>query len=67
MTYVGHESRVATVHDDYQRVKPGPPYPSVVFHVYASVDTSWVAQTLSHCTHEKYGGVSSILVTMEAT
>jgi hypothetical protein len=25
-------TRVATFHDDYQRVDPGPPYPSVVFH-----------------------------------
>jgi hypothetical protein len=27
MTHVSHEgTRVATVHDDYQRVEPGPPY-----------------------------------------
>jgi hypothetical protein len=25
-------TRVATFHDDYQRVDPGPPYPSAVFH-----------------------------------
>jgi hypothetical protein len=34
---------VATVHDNYQRVKLGPPYPSVVFHTYPSIDTPWVA------------------------
>jgi hypothetical protein len=59
--------RVGTVHDDYQRVEPGTPYPSVVFHVYASADTPWVAQTLSHCTLVKYGGVSSNSTTVEAT
>jgi hypothetical protein len=46
---------VATVHDDYQRVEPGPPYPSAFFHTYASADTPWLAQTLSHCTPVKYG------------
>jgi hypothetical protein len=50
-----------------QRVKLGPPYPSAIFHAYASADTSWVAQTLYHCTPMKYGGVSSNLVTVEAT
>jgi hypothetical protein len=44
---------VAIVHNDYQRVKSGPPYPSVVFHAYASVDILWVAQTLSHFTSVK--------------
>jgi hypothetical protein len=59
--------RVATVHEDHQRVEPGPPYPSVVFHVYASVDTPWVARTLSHYTPVKYGGVSSNSAIVEAT
>jgi hypothetical protein len=30
---------VAIVHDDYQRVEPGPPYPSVIFHAYALTET----------------------------
>jgi hypothetical protein len=59
--------RVATVHDDYQRVEPDPPYPSVVFHAYASADTLWVARTLSHSTPVKYGGISSNSATVEAT
>jgi hypothetical protein len=59
--------RVATVHDDYQRVEPGPPYRSAVFHAYASADTPLVSQTLSHCTPMKYDGVSSNSATVEST
>jgi hypothetical protein len=33
--------------------------PSAIFHVYASMDTPWVARTLSHCTPVKRGKVSS--------
>jgi hypothetical protein len=40
-------TRVATFHDDYQRVEPGPPYPNVVFHVKTSMGSPWVARTLS--------------------
>jgi hypothetical protein len=58
---------VATVHDNYQRGEPGPPYPSDVFHVYATADTPWVGQTLSHCTSVKSSGVSSNTATVEAT
>jgi hypothetical protein len=58
---------VVTVHDDYQRVEPGPLYPIVVFHASASADTPWVGRTLFHCTPMKYGGVSSNLATVEAT
>jgi hypothetical protein len=43
------------------------PHPSAVFHAYASVDTPWVAQTLSHCTHMKQGKVSSNSVPHDAT
>jgi hypothetical protein len=51
--------RVATIHNVTK--KPGRvlPRPSVVFHVYASVDTPWVAQTLSRYTSMKWGKVSS--------
>jgi hypothetical protein len=52
-TWTTKAPRVVTIHDDYQRVEMGPPYPSVVLHAYASVDTPWVARTLSHCTHVK--------------
>jgi hypothetical protein len=39
-------TRVATFRDDYQRVEPGPPYPSVVFHAKISTGSPWVARTL---------------------
>jgi hypothetical protein len=58
---------VATIHD--MTKKPGRvlPRPSVVFHAYASVDTPWVARTLSHYTSVKCGNVSSNSLTHEAT
>jgi hypothetical protein len=50
MTHVSHEgTRVATFRDDYQKVEPSPPYPSVVFHVKTSMGSPRVAQTLSQC------------------
>jgi hypothetical protein len=66
-TWAMKAPQVATVHDDYQRVEPDPPYPSVIFHAYASVDTPWVSWTLSHWTPMKYGVVPSNSVTVEAT
>jgi hypothetical protein len=42
-------TRVATFHDDYQRVEPSPPCPSAVFHAKTSTGSSWVAQTLFQC------------------
>jgi hypothetical protein len=53
-TQVRKAPRVATVHDMTKksgRVLPGP---SVIFHVYASTDTPWVAQTLSYYTPVKW-------------
>ncbi len=43
------------------------PHPSAIFHASVSADTSWVAQTLSHCTPMKRGKVSSNSSTHEAT
>jgi hypothetical protein len=68
MTHTGPGAlRVATVHDMIN--KPGwvLPRPSVVFHAYVSVNTPWVARTLSHCTLVKRGMVSSNSSTHEAT
>jgi hypothetical protein len=50
---------VAIVHDVIN--KPGRvlPHPGAVFHGYASVNTPWVAQELSHSTPMKRGNVSS--------
>jgi hypothetical protein len=58
---------VATVHDVIKESGRVLPRPSAVFHAYASVDTTWVARTLSHCTPVKRGKVSSNLSTHEAT
>jgi hypothetical protein len=41
--------------------------PSVVFHVYASADTPWVARTLSHYTSVKRGKISPNSSTHEGT
>jgi hypothetical protein len=38
-----------------------------VFHVYASVDTPWVARALSHCTPVRYGRIASISVAHDAS
>jgi hypothetical protein len=59
--------RVATIHDVTKKLDRVLPHPSVIFHVYASIDIPWVAQTLSHCTPMKRGKVSSNSSTHEAT
>jgi hypothetical protein len=46
---------VAIVHDAIKESGWVLPRPSAVFHVYASVDTAWVARTLSHCILVKRG------------
>jgi hypothetical protein len=38
-----------------------------VFHVYASVDTPWVAHALSHFTSVRYGRISFVLAAHGAT
>jgi hypothetical protein len=38
-----------------------------VFHVYASVDTPWVAHALSHFTPIRYGRIASVSVAHKAT
>jgi hypothetical protein len=42
--------RVATIHDVTKKSGRVLPHPSAVFHTYASVDTPWVARTLSYYT-----------------
>jgi hypothetical protein len=59
--------QVATVHDVIKKSGRVLPYPSVVFHAYASADTPWVIRILSHCTPMKRGKVSSNSSTHEAT
>jgi hypothetical protein len=48
-TWATKATRVATFRDDYQRVDPGPPYPSVIFHVKSSTCSPGMARTLSQC------------------
>jgi hypothetical protein len=43
------------------------PHPSIIFYAYASIDTPWVARTLSHYTSVKWGKISSNSSTHEAT
>jgi hypothetical protein len=38
-----------------------------VFHVYASVDTPWVAHALSHYTLTRYGRIASVSAAHDAT
>jgi hypothetical protein len=58
---------VVTVHDAVKELGWVLTRHSVVFHMYALADTSWVARTLSSCTLMKRGKVSSNSVTHEAT
>jgi hypothetical protein len=66
-TWVMKAPRVATVQDTVKESGRVLPCPSAVFHVYASVDTPWVAWTLSHFTPMKRGKVSSNSATHEST
>jgi hypothetical protein len=59
--------RVATVHNTVKESGRVLPCPSAIFHPYASVDTPWVAQILSHYTPVKRGKISSNSVTHKAT
>jgi hypothetical protein len=45
--------RVAIIHDITKKLGRLLPLPSAIFHVYASMDTPWVAQPLSHYTSVK--------------
>jgi hypothetical protein len=66
-TWATEATQVALVHDVVNELGRVLPHPSAVFHTYASMDTLWVAPTLSHCTPVKRGKVSSNPSTHEAT
>jgi hypothetical protein len=66
-TWAMEATWVATVHDADKESGRVLPRPSVIFYSYASTDTPWVARTLSHCTHVKWGKVSYNPSTHEAT
>jgi hypothetical protein len=59
--------RLATIHDVTKKPDWVLPHPSAVFRTYVSVDTPWVARTLSHYTSMKRGKVSSNSSTHKAT
>jgi hypothetical protein len=59
--------RVATIHDEVKETIRAHLTLVHVFHTYASVDTSWVADALSRCTPVRYGRIASVSVTHEAT
>jgi hypothetical protein len=58
--------REATVHDDYQRVESGPPYPSAGLPCDTSMGTCGWPPHYPNAT-VKYGGVSSNSAAIEAT
>jgi hypothetical protein len=68
MTHAGpKDPLVATIHNMTKKLGRVLPHTSAIFHAYASADTPWVAQTLSHYTSMKRGKVSSNSSTHEAT
>jgi hypothetical protein len=58
---------VATVHNAVKETTRAHLTLVHVFHVYASVDTRWVAYALSHFTPIRYGRIASVSVAHEAT
>jgi hypothetical protein len=68
MTHESHEGkRVATIHDAVKETIKAHLTLVHVFYAYASVDTPWVAHALSRCTPIRYGRITSVLATHEAT
>jgi hypothetical protein len=66
-TWAMEATRVATIHDEAKKLSLVQSGPSAVFHTHTSMDTPWVAWTLSHCTPVKQGKVSSNSSAHEAT
>jgi hypothetical protein len=66
-TWARRAPRVATVHNTIKGTTRAHLTLVHVFHVYASVDTPWVAHALSHCTPIRYGRIASVSVAHEAT
>jgi hypothetical protein len=59
--------QVVTVHDAVKETIKAHLTLVHVFHMYASVDTSWVAYALSHFTPVRYGRIAFISVAHDAT
>jgi hypothetical protein len=58
---------VATIHDVVKETIRAHLTLVRVLHVYASVDTPWVAHALSHYTHVLYGMIAFVVVAHNAT
>jgi hypothetical protein len=58
---------VTTIHDEVKETISAHLTLVHVFHVYASVDTPWVAHALSHFTSVRYGRIASISAAHDAT
>jgi hypothetical protein len=58
---------VTTIHDEVKEKISAHLTLVHVFHVYASVDTPWVAHALSHFTSVRYGRIASISAAHDAT
>jgi hypothetical protein len=59
--------RVATIHDEVKVTIRAHLTLVHVFHVYASMDTPWVAHALSHFTFVRYGRIASVSAAHDAT
>jgi hypothetical protein len=58
---------VATIHDAVKETIKSHLTLVHIFHAYASLDRPWVAHALSHCTPIRYGRITSISTTHDAT
>jgi hypothetical protein len=59
--------QVATIHDEVKETIRAHLTLVHVFHVYASVDTPWVAHALSHFTSVRYGRIAFVSGAHDAT
>jgi hypothetical protein len=64
-TWAKRAPRVAIVHNAVKETIRAHLTLVHVFHVYASVDISWVTHALSRCTPVRYGRISSVSVTTQ--
>jgi hypothetical protein len=58
---------VATIHDEVKETIRAHLTLVHVFHAYASVDTPWVAHALSRFTPVRYGRITSVSASHDAT
>jgi hypothetical protein len=66
-THARRAPRVATIHDEVKETITAHLTLVHIFHVYASVDTPWVADALSHYTPVRYGRIASVSAAHNAT